>query len=441
MITAAGIGSGLDVESIVSQLMTLERRPLDALQTESTAFEAQVSAYGKLKSSLASFQDAMASMKSDAGFKVFTANTSDDTVLTASATSSAAPGQFSLEILRTAEQHRMVSSSAYDGSYQVASNSSMEISVGDGSFTVDIGGMNLQEVAAAINSASDNAGVTASVVNVDDGIHLLLSSNETGSDGALQVNYSGVDPFGMETINKDRDGSGGFSAADLDAVVVLDGGSGLTATRSSNTVTDLITGVTLKLKSQGFAGVEVARDVEGITASAQKFVDGYNALRTGISDARNGDLKGDNSLLTIESRIIGVLNTAAIASDSLYSYLSGVGISIQKDGSMSLDTTAFQSAVGANVPAVTALFSQTDQGFAYRLDSAVTDLLASGGLLDTRTDGLNRQLEDLSSREDQLTRRLDLIEQRYRSQYTALDTLIGQMKTTSDYLTRQLAGL
>jgi flagellar hook-associated protein 2 len=374
-------------------------------------------------------------------FKVFSATSSDDTVLSASASSTAAAGTHTVEVVRAAEQHKMFSSSSFAATDTLATNTTITLTVGSTPFSVDISGKTLSQAATAINEASNNSGVTATVSNVNGGYKLLLTSQKTGSSNALGVSYSGADPFSFTTINQDRNNSGAFTSADLDAVMILDGSASLTATSSSNTVTDLIGGVTLTLKKPGTVTVGTDRDTASIAKSAQTFVDAFNSLRSTIKTLRNGSLSSDSNLLSLEARVMGVLNTPPTGLTGAYSFLSQVGVAIQKDGTMSLDNSALTSALNSDFSGVANLFANNDQGYAYRMQNVAKDLLASNGLVDSRTTGLKASINTLKDQEDQVSNRLKLIETRYRAQFSALDTMLGSMNTTTNFLTSQLANL
>jgi flagellar hook-associated protein 2 len=197
--------------------------------------------------------------------------------------------------------------------------------------------------------------------------------------------------------------------------------------------------VTLSLKAAGSVSVEVTRDGEAVRAAVQKFVDAYNALRTEIGKARTGDLKGDSALLGIESGLLGVLNTAASGLAGGYRYLSELGVSLQKDGSMALDAADFDAALAADFNAVAQVFGHATQGFAVRLDAQAGRFLAADGLIDGRLEGINDRIAELGRREERLEWRLESVEKRMRAQFGALDSLVAQLRSTGDFLTAQLS--
>ncbi len=443
MISSPGVGSGLDVNSIVEQLMVLERRPLDRLEEKKATYEAQISAYGTLTSALSTFKDAMDALNDLADFKKFSAESSDDTVFTATANELAASGSYDLTIDRIAEQHKMAAGNVFADSDTTTigtAGDTMTIQVGADSFTVDIGGKTLDQIRDAINNATDNTGVGATVINDSTGYRLILSANETGSDNFLQVSYSGTDPFALYDLNQDRDSSGGFTAADLDAVFTFE--NSFQITRSSNLVDDVISGVTLELKAAGNARLNIERDKEGVKETVQGFIDAYNELQDTLDSLGNGDLYGDSTLRTIESQIRSMLNTEAtgLAGNS-FTFLSEVGITTGEDGKLSLDGTTFDDALDYDYDSVAQLFANNDQGYAYRLEGLARDLLATDGLVDSRESGLNSRVDYLDLQIQSQENRLAIVEQRYRDQFTALDVMLGQMSSTSAYLAQQLATL
>ncbi len=440
-ITSAGVGSGLDINSIVSQLMTIERQPLVNLQSKRSDLDSQLSDYGRLKSALSDFQSALGKLNSTTDFSLFTTTSSDPDVFTATAGSAAAAGNYSIQVQNLAVAHKMGSTSFADADTTTVGNSgdTMTVTVNGSSFTVDIGGMTLQQIRDAVNDASDNVGVTASVIQVDDTtFHFTLTSDNSGTAYAIGLAFADsgsnpiADPLTMATT----------TSAD-DAQVLIDGT--YTVTRSSNTISDAIGGVTLNLLAQDAVNTHtltISRDQDAIQESVQGFVDAYNSLHDLIGELRNGTLAGDNSLLSIENGIRSVFNSPPAALGGSYSYLAEIGITVDKLGTMSLnsDQLTLSDALSADFPGVVALFSDSTEGYATRLYDLMDQYLTLGGngLIESREDGINSRKDLLDTRIATLEQRLVLIEQRYRDQFTALDTLVSQLQTTSTFLTQQL---
>lgn len=434
-ISSPGVGSGLDVQSIVTQLMALERRPLQTLQQSKSTLDAQLSGYGRFRSALSSFQTALNDLKSLDAFEIYSATSSNTDALTVTADSSAAIGALDVQVNRLAQAHKMGSQAIADKDTTPLGGAGDQLTITvDGEDTVlDLGGMTLTQIRDAINEA--DAGVTATLVSENATSHrLVLTSTETGSAKAMNLGFTGTlgTDLGMATINDVG------SLAELDAEIVVD--NTYTITRGSNSINDAIDGLTLNLKqaTTTAAHVTIERDNEAVAEAIQGFVDAYNAVRSTVTSLRGKELKNDSTLRSIEASIQGVLNTPPTGLTTSYTYLSQIGVSIQKDGTMKLDSSVLEDAIASDFNGVAQVFANDDQGYVYRLDARLDDLLASDGLIDSREDGIKESQKTLNSRIDNLEYRLQLIEKRYRTQFAALDTLLGQMQGTSQFLLRQL---
>lgn len=446
MLSAAGVGSGLDINSIISQLMSLERRPLQRMQQQESQFNAQLSAYGQLRSAVASFETAMAGLDGADNYKIFSPTSSDETVATATADSTANNGSYDLDVALLALQHKTKSADAtYTASTDVVSadGGTMHIDVGGTNFDVAISaGATLSDVRDAINSATDNAGVTATIINGSGTTNLVLTADNSGASSAVTVTTTDGD-------SNDIDASGLSNLASVnlveidpaqDASFTIDG---IAATSSSNTVTGVVSGVTFELlKDLGAtATITVQRDTAAITESVEAFADTFNSLRSTIKTlhAEGATLESDNTLLTLDRQIMSVLNTPAAGLN--YGYLSEIGLSLDKEGVMSVDTTALTSALDANFDDVANLFSDSTEGFAVRMQAMAADLQQADGLLDSREDGLNDRISASQDRQEIKEYNLVQIEARLRKQYSALDAMLGSMQAQSSYLSQQLGNL
>lgn len=443
-ITAAGVGSGIDIETIVSQLMTLERQPLDRLESRESVTNAQLSAYGQIKSALSSFQDAMSDLSSIDEFKIYSSTSSDEDVLTAETDESAASGIYNLTIDQLAQNHKLGSAEFADtdtiGGGGV--DDKLTLTVGTESMDVDLStAKTLTEIRDAINSDENNPGVTATILNTGGGNQrLVLTSNESGYENRVQLSYGGTidaNTLNLATTNQDSDGVTLTDLADLDAVFSIDGFS---LTSSSNNVSGVMDGITFDLKQTGSVTLNIERDTESIEASAQAFVDAYNAVLSTINTQRNGQLSGDSSLRSIEGLMRNVLNTAPSGLSGIFSSLSEVGIKTNAEtGRLELDSSDFSEALNADFDSVAQLFANDDQGFAFRFEALAESLLDTDGLIDAREDGLRDRISTLQDQQADYERRLELKEKALRSQYAALDSLVGSLQTTSDFLTQNLS--
>ena len=435
MLSAAGVGSGLDVEGIISQLMALERRPLNVLEGRKDEYNAELSAVGRLKSAVASFQSTMSDLKTSDAFEVYTATSGDEDVFTATASSAASVGTFDIEVMNLAEADKLGSKSIADVDTTTLGNSGdqITITIGSESFTVDAGGLTLNEIRDAINDATDNVGASAGIISEDTvNNYLVLTSDETGTANTITLSVDGQlnNALTMKSIN-----------AAEDAQILVD--NTYSVVRSSNTITDAIDGLTLNLKAESNNAVtlRIDRDVASVTESVQSFADAFNTLRSTIDSLRSGDLQADSTLRTIESGIFNILNVPPGGLTGSYSVLSQVGLSIQKDGTMALNSTGLEEAINTDFASLAELFANDNQGYVFRLESLVTGFLNTDGALDNRTDGINSRISRVDDQIANMEFRLERIEERFRQRFSALDALMGQLTATSNFLVQQLAGL
>jgi flagellar hook-associated protein 2 len=439
MISAPGVGSGLDVNSIVTQLMEVERQPLNRLESDKRGLEAQLSAFGRLKSALTTFQDALADLKSLDAFEVYKAESSDETAFTATANSSAATGSSDIQVVHLAEAHKMGSVSIPDTGTTAlgGTGDQVNITVNGNSFSVDGGGMTLSQLRDAINDAPDNAGVSATIISENSGSHrLVLTSTETGNENALGLSFTGSlgTDLGLTNINL---------PTELDAELRVDGL--YTITRSSNTIDDAIAGITLNLigETAGKVQLNVSRDTDSVKESVQAFVDAFNELKTTFDSlaGEGDDLEADSTLRGIENQLQGVFNTVPAGLTGSFSYLSEVGVSFQRDGTLALDSADLESAINADFAGMAELFAHDSQGYLFRLDGLIDRFVQTEGLIDVRQDGLNSRIDVTEQRIADMQYRLETREQRLRNQFTLLDTLMGELQSTSTFLSQQLAAL
>ena len=440
-ITAAGVGSGLDIESIVSQLMNLERQPLLALQRRESDTRAQISSYGTLKSAISSFQDAMKDLSTLDAFRVFQSDSSDEDVMTASADGDAAGGIYNLDVTRLAQNHKMGSNEVTENDvFGGGATDALTLTVGTDSFSVDLStAQNLAEIRDAINADPDNPGVTATILNTGEvgGIfnqRLILTADESGYEDRVQLSYTGISAatFGFATTNQDSLGNTLTNLAELDASYSIDG---FALSSASNNLTTVIDGLSIELKGEGRATLNVTRDTEAIEESGKALVDAYNEVLTTVDILREGELSGDSTLLSVVRRMRGILNSPPSGLNGSYSALSELGIKTDRDtGQLTFNSAEFVAALDTDFASVAQVFANDDQGYAFRFDALAQNMLEDEGLIDNRVDGLNARVRRMEDDQAELERRLELREVAMRQQYAALDTLVGSLQSTSVFL-------
>ena len=456
-ISSLGVGSGLDINTLVSDLVTAEREPAEArLDLRQAEYEAELSAYGLLKSSLAQFQDSMGGLTDLSTLQARTATSSDSAVFTATAGAAAANGSYGIEVEQLAESHKVMSG-GFATNDTLVGTGSLAIATGADSFTVTIDSSNntLEGIRDAINGDANNTGVTASILRVDDGVggtvsKLVLTANETGTANAVSVSVTDGD--GNDT---DASGLSQLASANLtdinaaqDARIYVDG---QLATRSTNTIDDVIEGVTLDLAGAAPGTTEtltIADDTGSIGDAINGFVASYNELIAGIKemssyDSQSGEagiLLGDSTLRGIQTQLRQGLSNPVQGRDGNWITLADIGITTNRDGTLSVDQDALNSAITTDFNAVADLFAATD-GVAVRLDSSLDSYLDEGGILESRTDGLESSLADIQKQNEDLDRRMENLEARYLAQFIAMDQTVAKYNSTGDYLTDALANL
>ncbi len=665
-ISVSGLISGTDYESLITQLIAVESQPLTALATKEASYLAKITGFGTLKSTLAEFQTTMANLAKASTFKTVNASVADTAVATVSASSTATAGTYSLEVSKLAQAQKLVAGGlasdtatlstgtlVFDfGTITGTLNSTSRTydagasfeSSGNGYKTVTIDSSNntLSGIADAINDAG--IGVTATIVN-DGGntpYRLALTVTNSGEANSLKISVDGeVGGTGLSSLmTQDPTGTQGFEETTTaqNAEFEIDG---IAVTKASNMITDVISGVTLNLlktNSDSATNITVARDTSAITTAVDSFVSAYNTINDTLADAMAYDadtetaaiLNGEAGVRTIQTQLRGILSAPLTGGSSALSLLSEIGVSVQKDGSLSVDSTKLQKALTTNFEDFAGLFAadgkttdslvsysssssetkagtyevnitqlatqgsvaateavaatttitagindtlvvqldgisttitlaakdydsaalaaeiqskingatdfvsagsaakvtvsgdkltitsnrygsasnamivggtaQDDlklgststvnagldvagtinglaatgsgqtltssmgdsqgiavtisggsvgargtvsfsQGYAYKFNTAVTSMLGDEGPIATRIDGLNESIDDIGEQEERLNDRLKIIEARYRAQFTALETLLAKLNTTSTYLTQQLEAL
>lgn len=444
-LSSAGIGSNLDVNGIVSQLMALEQRPLTVLSKKEAGLQAKISALGSLKSAISSLQSAASSLMPASGstalqkFSTFSASLSDATVASASTNSSAVAGTYALKdiVLATAQQVRKtditVPAEAGTLSIQVGSGTAVNVSIAAAS--------TLANVVTAINGA--NAGVSASIINNGSKDYLVVTAGSTGSNNTIKITGAGTgyDQFDFSGTA----GNGGWveSTPGADAQLTI---NGIAVTSASNTLSTAISGVTLNLTKAGSTNLTVTRDTSSLTTAINAFVKAYNDFNSTANSLGSynattkvaGSLNGDSTLRSAQSSIRGLIgNVPEGVAGADFQRLSDIGVRLQKDGSLLVDSGKLSAAITKNIAGVANLVSAYGSTF----KTATESIVGTTGTIASRTEGLNTTIKNLGKQYEAVSARLTQIEARYRKQFTALDTLVASMNKTSTFLSQQLANL
>jgi len=462
-LNAPGVGSGLDVKTLVSNLMAVEQQPLTQLSTQEAKYQAKLSSLGSISGALSSLQVAAKGLASASAVNN-SASASDSSVLTVTAGSTAQVGSYNVTVKNLAQPQKLLTLGAASTSAAIGSGSATTLTFTFGSITGtpnDAGiyppgagfAVNAAKapVAVVINSSSNTlagirdainaagAGVTASIIN-DGGsspYRLTITSNDTGLANSLKISSSGdstvpgsigallaYDPAGTQHLSQTQAAS--------NAGLTIDG---LAITSASNTVAEAIQGVTLNLTKVATSAVTVARDTSGITKSLGALVNAYNSVNAAIAGptAKGAVLQGDSGVLGLQRQVVSLLG-GLLNIGGTYNRLSDLGISFQKDGKLAFDSTKLSAAISNNTAGVAALTTALGQA----IDKAATGLIGPSGPMATKTSGINASIKEIGTRRTAIQSHLDTLQAQYTKQFSALDTLISNMNSTSSYLTQQL---
>jgi flagellar hook-associated protein 2 len=449
-ISSLGVGSGLDLNSIISSLMKVEQQPLVALQTKEASYQSRISALGSLKGVLSSLQTAAGSLIPSSGqtasekYSTFKAKSGDESIATATVSGGTAAANYSLSniTLASAEQARKSETAL---GIPLSGDGTLSIQVG-GSAAVNVNvvaGSSPSDIAKAINSADSK--VTASVINDGTTKHLIISAKETGAGNTISITGStGWEGFNYRATSAPGDSNAWIqqqSAASASVDI-----NGLTITSTKNTISDAISGVTINLLKASASGttLNITQDTTtSITVALNSFITAYNSASSTMKSlgAYNeatkvaGALQGDATLRSAQNQVSRLLTNAVGSGD--FRVLSDIGVSLQKDGTLKLDTAKLNKALESNFSGVSSLVSAVGTSFKSNLDT----LIDSGGIITSATDNANRMIKDLQKRQDALEARLERVQTRYTKQFSALDTLLAGMNQTSSALSQMLANL
>ncbi|MGA7436847.1 MAG: flagellar filament capping protein FliD [Luteibacter sp.] len=437
--------SSIDVASIVSNLVANKRAAKDKqLSDANTANTTQISAVGNFTSSLTSLQSAIKALTNGSAFTTQKTSVGDDTILNASADSTAVPGNYNIVVSKLAAAQK-TTSPAISSSTAAVGTGTLTIAIGGKSMSLDIGttGNSLQDIRDKINKASDNPGVSASIVTGKDGAHLVLSSTSTGAANAFSVSASGGDG-GLSQLAFDPT-TGTPTTKAQDAEFSIDGTD---ATSATNAVTGAIDGVTLTLAKEGTSSVSITTDTSAVTTAMQSLVTAYNSFVSTYQtltkyDSTNnqvGALIGDATVMSLKTQVSSLLGSQVPAVNGGPSSLSNLGVSFQVDGTLTFDSTKLTKFMASN-PKETQNLLSGDNGIAPKLDKMITSWTSSSGILTQRTNNLNQKTKDIAQQQSDYDVQMQDYTKRLTTQYTALDTMMTKLSSTSSYLQQQFDSL
>ncbi|MFC3912143.1 flagellar filament capping protein FliD [Pseudaeromonas sharmana] len=461
-ITSAGAGSGIDLESVISASVAAKKTQLQQpITTKKTNTQITLTGVGQLKSAISTFNTTLAKLSTAGAFNKRAINItqdSDDPILKISSNTDASNGQYNVTVNKLATTSKVEGTFASSTSSLITEDGTLTITAGDGNeFTVDVKkGDTLQQIRKRINNASDNFGLTANIVNTSDGkAKLVIDSGVTGAGNDLKISGSTTELKMFEADTSSATPVTGSSMSrtqqSTNAEIDVDGNI---LTSDTNTFKDKVQGLditVLRVSDKDSDGnlksnkVDITTDKSAIKTLVQEFVSAYNTLIDkstelgkrntivgGESQDDGGALAGDSmprSIRTLMANTVMEPNSEMTGINSIFQ----LGIKMDNDGKLSVDTDKFDDALDDNYEQVVALFSG-ENGVAGKLQTSLKEYTKTGGLISQRQDQLNSDLRDLSSREATAADQLEKYEANLRAQYGSLDTLLAQMQSSASYL-------
>lgn len=472
-ISSLGVGANLDLASLLTQLQAEESKPLVALQAQAKSYTSKLSAYGTIQSALATLQTAAKKLGDPTLFQSATGTPTVSGILSASATDVSAAGNYTIDVTQLAQAQTVIT----------AGQANSKTPIGNGKITIDFGAITggtidpatgkytgatftadasqpaksitidptnntLEGIRNAINGA--NAGVTATIVNDGSGSpnRLVLSSTQTGEKSSMRISVDG-DAALQNLLNNDPAGTQNLkqTAAAQNAKLNV---NGIDITSASNTVKEAIQGATLTLVNTGKTGLSMKENTAGVKTAINDFVKAYNALQSSAKTltAYDADTKtaaalvGDSTLRNLQTRIRQALTTPQAGGANDMKVLTEIGVGLQKDGTLAVDSDKLDKALANNLKGVANLFSSgtgSTAGYGKQIDALVDDV--TKGALKVASDGMTSTIKGLDTQYDAMQLRVDATVARYRAQFNQLDVLMSKLNSTKTYVAQQFEAM
>lgn len=462
-ISSPGIGSGLDVQAIVSQLVTLEKAPLTQLKSQASTIQTRLSAYGTIRSQVAALGDAAAKLASNSGWNPVKATSSNAAAIGITTTAGAVATSLTMEVSQLAKAQSTASTAVATGSAIGTGSMTIELGQWSGSsfaagtgtpVTLNIGAGEdtLAAIARKINDA--DAGVSATVLKDASGERLLLRSKATGEENGFRITVAdddgdSSDAGGLSRLAYDGVSSTGTSQTQpgQNALATI---NGVSISSASNKLTDTLPGMTLQLSQVTTAPVdiEVSTDTDAIRANVQSFVDAYNTLNTYLSNATKYDaatqkaatLQGDATAIGLQNALRGMMRS--VTASAPFSRLADVGISMQTGGGLKIDNQKFNAALD-NLDGLKNLFTvntgdPTSQGFGRKVEAFAKGLLDTDGMVANRSAALQKSIDRNTAEQERVEERAARAEVRYLAMYNAMDANVARLNGLSTFVSQQI---
>ncbi|TVP87237.1 MAG: flagellar hook-associated protein 2 [Thioalkalivibrio sp.] len=443
-ISSLGVGSGLDLNALVDQLVAAEREPkVQRLDRREADIQARISGFGAARGGLSGLETALDKLSKLQ--QVRTASSSDGNRLEVSARPGAATGSYTVEVNQLATAQSLASGRFEDAGASLGTGT-LSLQVGDGeavAIEIDEENNSLRGIREAINGA--NAGVQASIVNDGEGARLVLSAARTGADQTVSITVSG-DEGEVGDLGRLATGNLTETVPGRNAELVL---NGLPVTSPSNNLDETLEGLNLQLKGTTEPGapitVTVGEDRAAVREALNEFVKAYNGVIDTVRDLtrfnpetqEGAAMVGDSTLRSVQGRLAQGLQTSGTDPEAAFTNLVNLGVNSDRNGRLSLDGAALDQAMDQDFRGAIGLVNEVSAG----LRESVKGFTEPGGLLESRTEGLQTRMKGIGRERETLDLRIERLEARLVRQFGAMDALVGQLQSTSQFLDQQLGAL
>ena len=457
-ITSAGVGSGLDLESIISATLSAENTPkLAAFAEKEENLQVELSSLGEVKSAMSKLQDTIEKLADIDNFNQRIANikqpiSDDGDLISVTTTSKITPGDFNIEVVGLAQGSRATSNAGLFTSTDdvvSASGGTLSFSAGDKSFDLTLdAGATLADLRDAINDSDENFGVTANIVNTGTESKLVLTSNVSGAGNDLVITNDTAELDNVSTLANDGVSAGGIAIAAGDeaksAEIKVDG---ISIVNDTNTFKDAVQDMTIVARRQSVdnetAKLSVEVDRESVITLVDEFIKNYNNLigQIGLQTRVGKPLNGDSTMRSFDSQLSNALSTK-LSDAGPFTSIFDIGLGVDKEGYLEKSSLvrSLNEAMDENYDDIGKAFAG-ENGIAKQLESLLGNYIDSKGIMKQREDSLNSQLDDLEDDVINHEYRMESLQARLREQYAGLDVLLANMQSTQSYLSAQLSSL
>lgn len=443
-ISSIGVGSGLDLSTLLEGLRTSEESVLSTITQRKSTENARLSAYGQLSSAIEKLQTAAKAFEGDTTFGQYTASQTGES-FSASASSSAVAGSYRIKVESLASTQTLIADGVADKTAANGTGGVVKFTLKNGEVkTLDLTGKgtSLQDIAKAIN-ADKELGLSASIMNDGSGtpFRLMISTTATGTQAAVSdITVENNTELGTLLNKTDM-----TEQAATDAVIHV---NRIKVTQATNKLEDVIQGVTLNLNKADTTEqtLTVSRNDDKTKSAINEFITAYNNVQkfikssTAYTEGAGGSiLNGDNTARTVQTRLSGIMSFQS-SNGGAFKTLSDLGIRTQADGTIQLDDAKFSKALAENRDDIAKLFQDKTNGIATYTQNVTKGLISSTtGIVTTASNGTKTRIEELNSQYERKQAQIEATMERYRAQFTALDSLVAKMNGTSAYLSQQLS--